>query len=458
MRSSPSTFVRFAFCAAVASALAACGGLSSTTIPTTGAAPAMSKPGMLGVASAMATAAKAPAPAPTATSGGFTEYAMTNPNAEPDVITSGPDGALWFTTGNIAAGGAGCTGDNAIGRITTAGNITEFTAGISPCAVATGIVTGPDNNLWFTEFNANRIANITVTGTVHEFAPICSPCDPADPTNLSIITTASSKLWFAAYHSNMPNNGQIGVVTSAATGASTQYSGAFAPFGIAAGSDGALWFTEVPLSGVGSDIGRIPASGSPVTHYGTSNGMSAGAQPQNITAGPDGNLWFTDCNGGVDRIGRITTGGVITEFSAGITAASCPFGITTGPDGNIWFTEASTNALGRIIVAGATAGTVTEYPVPTPASGPTYIVTGPDHNLWFTEFNVGKIGRFVLPGASSSGGGTGSGSDCDKTDKDKNNNGSDKDKDKDKNKNCSPCKSKPNDKDNGRDSDKGCAA
>ena len=39
-------------------------------------------------------------------------------------------------------------------------------------------------------------------------------------------------------------------------------------------------------------------------------------QPAGITAGPDGNIWFTEENG--NRIGRITPGGVITEFTAGL--------------------------------------------------------------------------------------------------------------------------------------------
>src|SRR5271165_790374 len=57
--------------------------------------------------------------------------------------------------------------------------------------------------------------------------------------------------------------------------------------------------------------------------------------PVGITAGPDGNLWFTEFSG--NKIGRITPGGTVTEFSAGITPNSGPDGITAGPDGNLWF-------------------------------------------------------------------------------------------------------------------------
>jgi virginiamycin B lyase len=67
--------------------------------------------------------------------------------------------------------------------------------------------------------------------------------------------------------------------------------------------------------------------------------------PFDITAGPDGNLWFADPGG--NKIGRITTGGAITEFPTP-TASSFPVGITTGPDGSLWFTEEDVSKIGRI--------------------------------------------------------------------------------------------------------------
>jgi virginiamycin B lyase len=58
-------------------------------------------------------------------------------------------------------------------------------------------------------------------------------------------------------------------------------------------------------------------------------------------------LWFAEQAG--DAIGRITTTGVVTEFTAGITRpGAAPFGIATGPDGNLWFTEITGNRIGSI--------------------------------------------------------------------------------------------------------------
>jgi streptogramin lyase len=114
--------------------------------------------------------------------------------------------------------------------------------------------------------------------------------------------------------------------------------------------------------------------------------------PLRITKGPDGNMWFTEPY--VDRIGRITPSGTLTEFSSGITPGSEPDDIAAGPDGNLWFTEEKGNRIGRI----TPSGVVTEFPVPTAGSHPRGIAAGPDGNMWFTEFLGGKIGRIIVSG------------------------------------------------------------
>src|SRR5689334_18027969 len=109
-------------------------------------------------------------------------------------------------------------------------------------------------------------------------------------------------------------------------------------------------------------------------------------RPDEIAAGPDGNLWFTESD--VNRIGKITPAGVITEYSAGISPSSGPFGITAGPDGNLWFTEINGRRIGKI----TPAGVVSEYSAGiSPDSVPWVIAAGPDGNLWFTESQ--RIGK-----------------------------------------------------------------
>ncbi len=151
---------------------------------------------------------------------------------------------------------------------------------------ASGIVTGPDGNLWFTESSANKIGQITPAGVYTGFpVPV---------------------LGFQGSH----------------------------PQGITVGPDHALWFTDT----FSNQIGRITLSGS-VTTFALPSPQNAGP-PQNfptgITAGPDGNLWFTEET--VGQIGRITPAGIITEYPIP-TPNSAPEVITKGPGGTVWFVE-----------------------------------------------------------------------------------------------------------------------
>jgi streptogramin lyase len=248
------------------------------------------------------------------------------PGSQPAEITAGPDGNLWFTE----------TGSSRIGRITTAGVITEFSAGITPNSGPTGITRGPDGNLWFTEHLAGRIGRITPAGVVTEFS---AGLTPGGQPNL-ITAGPDGNLWFGE------NAGKIGRITPA--GVITEFSAGLAQgsqiLGITAGPDGNLWFTEANFN----RIGRITPAGV-ITEV-----ADVGTTPLEITTGPDGNLWFTEF-GSSGRIGRLTTAGAFTEFAAGITTGASPFGIAVGPDGNIWFAEASVtgqfNTIGRLNLA-----------------------------------------------------------------------------------------------------------
>src|ERR1700675_678123 len=62
----------------------------------------------------------------------ITEFPL-EPGSKPNYITTGPDGALWFTD----------AGTNKIGRITTSGQVTEYGLGLTSDAGLVGIAAGP---------------------------------------------------------------------------------------------------------------------------------------------------------------------------------------------------------------------------------------------------------------------------------------------------------------------------
>ena len=147
---------------------------------------------------------------------------------------------------------------------------------------------------------------------------------------------------------------------------------------VRAGSDGNLWFTDRA-----GKIGRITPGGA-ITEF--SSGLNAGSQPFSIVSGRDGNLWFTDA-GTTSAIGMINPStDAISEFSTGLNPGSKPAGIALGPDGNLWFTDQSsgTPAIGML---NPTTHVITEYSSglnagSVPQQG---IVAGPDGNIWFTD-------------------------------------------------------------------------
>ncbi|MFZ0032852.1 MAG: hypothetical protein WAK84_13385 [Candidatus Cybelea sp.] len=220
------------------------------------------------------------------TTGTFTTYPLNNADAEG--IVAGPDHALWFVE-NYFQGAA-------VGRITTSGKITYFSAGISSGATLHDITLGPDGALWFTESNGDRVGRVTKRGKITEYS--------------AGITPGSE------------------------------------PYAITAGSDGALWFTEIG----GGRIGRITTSGT-VTEY--SQGITLTERPAGIAAGPDGALWFTEYESygsyqiRASKIGRITTNGKISEYSK-LKGKSEPVDIVNGPDGNMWFVETNADKMGRV--------------------------------------------------------------------------------------------------------------
>ena len=296
--------------------------------------------------------------------------------SHPVGITGGPDGNLWFTEYDA----------NRIGRITPGGVVTEFSAGITGSGLD-AIAKGPDGNLWFTETKAHQIGRITPAGVVTEFSTGISG------KYLNGITGGpDGNLWFTESPSEIGRITPAGVVTEFSSGISTGSD----PYGITSGPDGNLWFTE----GNGQRIGRITPAGV-VTEF--SNGISGAGR--SITSGPDGNLWFTQAadgsnfSGPIDQIGRITPAGAVTEFSNGISQSSRPLGIASGPDGNLWFTEAGSSVGGVDRIGRITpAGVVTEFDNGlTPNSLPARIASGADGNLWFTEPQANQIGRLTPP-------------------------------------------------------------
>ena len=185
-------------------------------------------------------------------------------------------------------------------------------------------------------------------------------------------------------HANVTFDGTI-------CGKFTEYTvptAASAPVIIAAGPDGALWFTEISAS----KIGRITTAGAF-----SQTALTPGSKPFGIAAGPDGALWFTENAG--NKIGRIATSTrTVTEYGIH-TQGSAPNLIALGTDNqSMWFTEGAGNNVGRI---GTTTHALNEYKVPTAGAGLYGITTGINGAMYFTELYANKLGTIGSTGAVS---------------------------------------------------------
>ena len=285
--------------------------------------------------------------------------------------------------------------------------ITEFplpTASSAP----QGMAAGPDGALWFTEYvqavpgnlasvSASRIGRITTSGTITEF-----PLSSAGSAPYSIAAGPDGALWFvevaAARIGRIATNGDI-----------TEYpislpAGTVAELGaITAGSDGALWFvagysTLMAVTVPPAVIGRITTDGA-VTFF----TIEDGAIPKGIAAGPDGALWITaSINMGVHApiVDRLTISGVGTSFTVGAVALELPDGIAAGPDGALWFTEFE--SLGRMTTDGVYSNSNTLFSTET-SGGPNGIAAGPDGALWFIRLEQDTNGSYDTIGRMSTG-------------------------------------------------------
>ena len=158
------------------------------------------------------------------------------------------------------------------------------------------------------------------------------------------------------------------------------------PFGITAGPDGNVWFTDF-RSNV---VGRITPAGAITTFTDPAGNLDGLGE---IALGPDGALWFTSTN--TNRIGRVTTAGDITSFVDPQNAVDAPLGIAAGPDGNLWFTSMNNARIGRI----TTGGDITTYTDPAGnVAIPRGITAGPGTDVWFASTNSDRVGRILTTG------------------------------------------------------------
>ena len=254
-------------------------------------------------------------------------------------LGSGPDGQLWLLTTTSNAGAVELERDPAGGGLEPR---FAFPAVLGSGFWPEQFTSAPDGSLWIANMTAGTIERLSPQGVLASY-PL-----PRGGAPSSVAVAPDGSVW-----STQPVTGTIGEVGAggevsehALAGTAPGAFGDAEPSSIVLGPDGALWFTEQTLG----RIGRIATNGD-LQEYaipntsGVAQGEYGSPAPRYITAGPDGALWFTD--GGDDSIGRITTGGQVSEYPIGTTKPASPQGIVSSA-GELWFAEAGLDALGSV--------------------------------------------------------------------------------------------------------------
>ena len=261
----------------------------------------------------------------------------------------GPDGNIWYVTGLDVA------------RVAPSGQVTLFPYNdtlTNGQGTVSAITTGPDGNLWFTMLNGDKVGRITPAGDVTEFDT---------PAQGMIVTGSDGDLWF--------RTGQRSISQMTTGGVVTTYSTTGLPQELAEGPDGNIWFTEtggligrltpdgqltefsVPTTGgtgwraiiSGADgnlwffgdgqVGRITTSGV-VTQWPASAAIAGDGVGQ-MTRTSDGRIWFVTgdpLGSGCSDFAELNPDGTESVWRPtpciGFSKA-----ITVGPDGNLWLSS-----------------------------------------------------------------------------------------------------------------------
>ena len=243
---------------------------------------------------------------------------------------------------------------------------------------------GPDDRIWFTEPNTNRIARFDPVTGAHQRVQHSHRRQRRDlPDGRAgrqplVQRNARAENW--SNHTDRPVH-QFPTITASGS-----------PGEITAGPDDNVWFVETTTTGA-NKIARITSAGA-ITEFDVPAPPGGNAGARGIAAGADGNLWFVEEF--ANKVVKMTTDGLMTAFVIP-TPRSVPNGIVAGPDGNLWFTEYAAGKVAQI----TPAGVITEFPLVYQTDAkPAGITTAPDGNVWFAENSLYEtLGRVATSAA-----------------------------------------------------------
>lgn len=300
---------------------------------------------------------------------GVTAFAVPTSAAGLGRIATAPNGDMWFVEADV----------NKVGKITTAGVVTEYSLPAQTVSGSTvkDLDVGPDGRVWVVFDSGWQAVALDQSGNV-----TVGPLDLfGNPYGEHVRALPDGSAWVTLSYD------EDGVIKISPTGSGT-WSDNAPPCddqSLGLGADGAAWCSD------GGSIIKVNADGTGGTTY----PLPADASyPSSLATGPVGTIWFgrhwpgtwttSPSRGNVGYLDAAT--GATKIWNTGSRTA--PRSLTMAPDGTMWFTSVgAAKGIGHIDATGS--GRLTQVG----NYQPTDLAVGADGAIWFTDKSNNAIVR-----------------------------------------------------------------
>jgi streptogramin lyase len=291
-------------------------------------------------------------------------------------MVSGPDGDVWFTEWNIGR----------IAKVSPKGVVTEYPVRIRHAA-PWGLTPGP-GGIWFTDKGTNAVGVITPTGAATEY-PIHTSAK-AQPT--SIAAGPRGTMRFTETGANAI--GTIDLSTHAIS-VTPLPAGSSAPFNIVSDGAGDDYFDDVGGQNHVLQIGEITSAGR-VGNISLRPGSRYGAYPNSIAVGENaaGQRVVYTLDDGNHAIAAYNTTTAATHYYGYPKGAKFAQGLTLASDGTLWYTTQKTGVVDRLSPA---TGVTVEYATKPATVEPDGIAQAGNGSIWLLDWYLDRV--FRLTGA-----------------------------------------------------------
>jgi virginiamycin B lyase len=216
-------------------------------------------------------------------------------------------------------------GDKGVGRLDPLTGELQFFSVPSPLSRPTAVTSDGHGGIWLTGGDRPIVGRVDAMNQVFVVASQ-SAAPPITISTGDVAIASEGRLFISDY-----DQGRIGRVQG--TGYLwTDMGNAAAPSGLAAGDDGAVWFTSL---GRPNEVGRVDGEGT-LTAY-TLPAWPTQLSDKSISAiarAPDGAFWFTLPER--SQLGRVDANGNLSFIQ--LTTPTLPRVLAFDPSGRLWFT------------------------------------------------------------------------------------------------------------------------